>query len=176
MERKVSSRLLHEGKHFSFLQDEVELPSGLRTLRDIVRHPGAVAIVPVLPDGRIVLVRQYRYAVGKSLLEIPAGTLEEWEDTVECARRELREETGYEAAEMTAILSCYMAPGYSDEVIHFFEARGLRSVGMSPEEDEGIEVEVSELGEIVRMIEENIIEDAKTIIGIQCLREKGGRR
>lgn len=170
MERTISSRLLHEGRHFSFLQDEVELPNGLKTYRDIVRHPGAVAIVPVLPDGRIVLVRQYRYAAGKPLLEIPAGTLEEGEDPLECARRELKEETGYEGSELTAILSCYMAPGYSDEVIHFFEAGGLREVGMSPEEDESIEVEVYEIGEITRMIEENIIEDAKTIIGIRCLK------
>ena len=172
MERTISSRMLHEGRHFSFLRDEVELPNGLKTYRDIVRHPGAVAIVPFLPDGRIVLVRQYRYAAGKPLLEIPAGTLEEGEDPLECARRELIEETGYEASELTAILSCYMAPGYSDEVIHFFEAGGLREVGISPEEDESIEVEVSELGEIIRMIEENIIEDAKTIIGIHCLKEK----
>jgi len=172
MERTISSRLIHEGRNFRFLQDEVELPSGLRTHRDIVRHPGAVAIVPVLPDGRIVLVRQYRYAAGKPLLEIPAGTLEEGEDPLECARRELREETGYEASELMALLRCYMAPGYSDEVIHFFEARGLRSVGMSPEEDESIEVEVYEIGEISRMVEENIIEDAKTIIGIRCLKEK----
>ena len=172
MEKTISSRLLHEGRHFSFLQDEVELPNGLRTHRDIVRHPGAVAIVPVLPDGRVVLVRQYRYAVGKPLLEIPAGTLEEGEDPLECARRELGEETGYEASELMALLSCYMAPGYSDEVIHFFEARGLRSVGMSPEEDESIEVEVYEIGEITKMMDNNAIEDAKTIIGIRCLKEK----
>lgn len=170
MERTINSRLLHEGRHFSFLQDEVEFPNGLKTYRDIVRHPGAVAIVPVLPDGRIVLVRQYRYAAGKPLLEIPAGTLEEGEDPLECARRELIEETGYEGSGLTAILSCYMAPGYSNEVIHFFEAGGLREVGMSPEEDESIEVEVYEIGEITRMIEENIIEDAKTIIGIRCLK------
>ena len=172
MEKTISSRLLHEGRHFSFLQDEVELPNGLRTHRDIVRHPGAVAIVPVLPDRRVVLVKQYRYAAGKPLLEIPAGTLEEGEDPLDCARRELMEETGYEASEMTAILSCYMAPGYSNEIIHFFEARELRKVGMSPEEDENIEVELYEIGEITRMMENNTIEDAKTIIGIRCLREK----
>ena len=172
MEKTVSSRLIHEGRNFRSLQDEVELPSGLRTYRDIVRHPGAVAIVPVLPDGRIVLVRQYRYAIGKPLLEIPAGTLEDGEDPLECARRELREETGYEASELKAMLSCYMAPGYSDEIIHFYVARGLTKVGMSPEEDESIEVEVSELGEIVRMIEENVIKDAKTIIGIRYLKEE----
>ncbi|TRO46245.1 NUDIX hydrolase [Candidatus Bathyarchaeota archaeon] len=173
MERTVSSRLIHEGRNFRFLQDEVELPSGRRTKRDIVKHPGAVAVVPFLPDERVVLVRQYRYAVGKPLLEIPAGTLEDGEDPLECARRELREETGYGATELTPILSCYMAPGYSDEVIHFYEARGLREVGMSQEEDESIEIDAYEFGEIVRMIEANIIEDAKTIIGIRCL--KGGQ-
>jgi len=91
---------------------------------------------------------------------------------LECARRELREETGYEASELKAMLNCYMAPGYSDEIIHFYEARGLTKVGMSPEEDESIEVKVSELGKIVRMIEENVIEDAKTIIGIRYLKEE----
>ncbi len=97
MERTISSRLLHKGKHMTFKTDEVELPGGRRTARDIVEHPGAVAIVPILDDGRVALVRQYRYAVGKELLEIPAGTLEEGEAPDTCARRELREETGYTA-------------------------------------------------------------------------------
>ena len=169
MERKISSRLLHEGRHFSFLQDEVELPSGRRTKRDIVRHPGAVAIVPILPDGRIVLVRQYRYAAGRSLLEIPAGTLEIGEDLQKCAGRELREETGYEAEEMEHLLSCYMAPGYSSEVIHYYAASGLRDVGDDQEPDENIRTEIFTLDHIVSMIRENIIEDAKTIIGIQAI-------
>ncbi len=169
MERKIGSRLLHEGRHFSFLQDEVELPSGRRTKRDIVRHPGAVAIVPILPDGRIVLVRQYRYAAGRSLLEIPAGTLEIGEDLRKCAGRELREETGYEAEEMGHLLSCYMAPGYSSEVIHYYAARGLRYVGDDQEPDENIKTEIFTLDQIVSMIRENEIEDAKTIIGIQAI-------
>ena len=166
MEKTLNSRLLHMGRQFSFLQDEVELPDGRRTHRDIVRHPGAVAIVPILPDGRIILVRQYRYAAGKALLEIPAGTLEPRESPVDCARRELTEETGYEAGEMERLLSCYMAPGYSSEVIHLFLARDLREVGGQSEPDEDIAVEILELKELLKMIAENTIEDAKTIIGI----------
>lgn len=169
MEKTLSSSLLHRGRHFDFLQDEVELPDGRRTKRDVVRHPGAVAMVPVLPDGRIVLVRQYRYAAGKKLLEIPAGTLEPGEDPIECAARELREETGFEAGEMRGLLSCFMAPGYSSEVIHFFAARDLREVGTELEPDEAIENEVLELGEVLEMIRDNTIEDAKTIVGIMNL-------
>lgn len=169
MEKTLESRLLHEGRHFSFLRDEVELPNGRRTHREIVRHPGAVAVVPLLPDGRVVLVRQYRYAAGKELLELPAGTLEPGEPPLDCARRELAEETGYEAGVMAPLLSCYMAPGYSSEVIHFYEARGLREVWGEQEPDEDISVERLDLEAVREMIERNIIEDAKTIVGISAL-------
>jgi len=164
--KTLESRLLHEGRHFSFSTDVVELPSGRRTRRDIVSHPGAVAIVPVLPGARLVLVRQYRYAAGRSLLELPAGTLEPGEEPLACARRELREETGYEAGEMRRLLSCFMAPGYSSEVIHFFKASGLRYAGDDLEPDEEIETEALDVDEVHKLIEENVIEDAKTIIGI----------
>ena len=166
----MSSRLLHEGRNFDFLVDEVELPSGHVTQRDIVRHPGAVAIIPVLSDGRVALIRQYRYAVGKMLLEIPAGTLERGELPLDCAVRELKEETGYEAEVIEPLLSCFMVPGYSDEVIHYFVARGLRVVGDDPEMDEDITLELHDLVEVRRMIEENVIEDAKTIVGILSLK------
>ena len=166
MEKTLSSRLLHRGRNFDFLVDEVELPNGHVTQRDVVRHPGAVAIVPILDDGRVALIRQFRYATGKTLLEIPAGTLEQGEPPLECAARELREETGYEAKEFEPLLSCFMVPGYSDEVIHFFVARGLSVVGDDPEIDEEITLELYSQEEVRRMIEENVIEDAKTILGI----------
>jgi len=175
MEKTLSSRLLHKGRNFDFLVDEVELPNGHVTQRDIVRHPGAVAIVPILGDGRIALIRQFRYATGKTLLEIPAGTLERGEPPLECAARELREETGYEAEEIEPLLSCFMVPGYSDEVIHFFVARGLSVVGDDPEIDEEITLELHSLEEVRRMIEENVIEDAKTIVGILSLTRAAGR-
>ena len=169
MEKTLASKLLHEGRHFSFLRDEVELPNGFRTFRDIVRHPGAVAIVPVLPDGRVVLVRQYRYAAGKELLEVPAGTLEPGEPVIDCAQRELIEETGYEAGTLKPLLSCYVAPGYSSEVIHFFVASDLREAVGEAEPDEEIAVERLEPREVVGMMAENVIEDAKTIIGVLSL-------
>ncbi len=171
MEKTLSSRLLHEGRNFDFLVDKVELPNGHVTQRDIVRHPGAVAIVPILGDGRVVLIRQFRYAAGKTILEIPAGTLELGEPPLECAVRELREETGYAAKELEPLLSCFMAPGYSDEVIHFFVARGLSVVGDDPEDDEEITLEFHRLEEVRRMIADNVIEDAKTIVGILTMKE-----
>jgi len=169
MEKTIFSEVLNEGRSFSFKRDEVELPNGKKTFRDIVDHPGAVAIIPVLSDGRIVLVRQYRYAVRKSLLELPAGTLEEGESPVDCARRELREETSYDAGTMKKLLQCYMAPGYSSELIHVFLAGDLRKTDAQAEIDENIEVEPLELKDILRLIDENTIEDAKTICGIFAL-------
>jgi ADP-ribose pyrophosphatase len=174
VEKTISSRCLHEGRHFSFYVDEVELPGGRRTDRDVVKHPGAVAIVPVLSDGRVVLVRQYRYSAGKDLLEIPAGTLEPGETVEECVKRELREETGYEAGEIRRLLSCFMAPGYSSEVIHFYIARDIVEVGGAPEPDEKIDVEVIDLKKVRELIAGNVIEDAKTIIGILSLDKRHG--
>jgi ADP-ribose pyrophosphatase len=170
MEKTLSSRLLHEGRSFSFKTDQVELPNGRTTTRDIVDHPGAVAIVPLLDDSKIVLIRQFRYAAGKELLEIPAGTLEKGEKPDDCAVRELKEETGYEANSMRRLLSCYMAPGYSNEVIHLYVATGLKKGEKETEEDEEIAVEAIGFDEALRMIEENNIEDAKTIVGVlSCL-------
>jgi len=165
MEKTVASKLLHKGRNFSFKTDTVQLKNGKQTTRDIVEHPGAVAIIPIQGE-EIALIQQYRYAAGKTLLEIPAGTLEPGEDPLACAVRELREETGYAASNWDKLLSCYMAPGYSSEVIHFYVAEGLNQIGGTPEEDEDIEVVLKGFNETLVMIEENTIEDAKTIIGI----------
>jgi ADP-ribose pyrophosphatase len=175
LEKTVSSEILHHGRAFSFKRDEVQLPNGRRTFRDIVDHPGAVAIIPVLPDGRVALVRQYRYAIRKSLLELPAGTLEQGELPLDCARRELREETGYEAGTIEKMLSFYTAPGYSSEMIHVFVAKDLRLVGAEAEPDENITVKPMGLEEVLRLIDENAIEDAKTICGIFALQRVKAR-
>lgn len=170
MEKTITSRVLYRGRAVTFRTDEVELPNGRRTTRDVVEHPGAVAIVPVLPDGRIVLVRQYRYAARRDLLEIPAGTLESGEMPLDCARRELREETGYDAEMFEELLRCYVAPGYSDELIHIFVARDLSESHGEMEYDEDIEVELHEPDEAIDMIKRNVIEDSKTINGILAIR------
>jgi ADP-ribose pyrophosphatase len=166
MEKTLNSKLLHQGRHFSFKTDEVQLPSGKKTIRDIVDHPGAVAIVPILDDGRILLIKQYRYTTGKELLEIPAGTLEMSETPDTCARRELKEETGYTAGSIKKILAMYMAPGYSNEVIHLYFANDLKAGESHAEEDEDITLEAYGPEELLLMIEKNTIEDAKTITGV----------
>lgn len=166
LEKTLSSKALYEGRHFSFKTDVVELPNGKRTTREIVDHPGAVAVIPFLPDGRIVLVKQYRYALQTDLLEIPAGTLEKGEKPLDCALRELKEETGYEANILNRIMSCYVAPGYSNELIHFYVASELRKADSRMELDEAITVERIKLEQVLKMIRENIIVDAKTVAGI----------
>jgi ADP-ribose pyrophosphatase len=173
MEKTITSKLLHQGKNFSFKTDEVELPNGKTTTRDTVDHPGAVAIVPILDDGRILLVKQHRYATGKELLEIPAGTLERGEAPDTCARRELKEETGYTAGAMKKILTMYMAPGYSNEIIHLYLATDLKAGDPHTEEDEDITLEDHGPDELLDMMEKNTIEDAKTIAGILSYLTRG---
>ena len=138
---------------------------------------GAVAVenTRILAVGKSQeCARAHRYSAGKDLLEIPAGTLEPGETVEECVKRELREETGYEAGEIRRLLSCFMAPGYSSEVIHFYIARDLVEVGGAPEPDEEIDVEVIDLKKVRELIAGNVIEDAKTIIGILSLDERHG--
>jgi ADP-ribose pyrophosphatase len=165
MEDTISSKLLLKGKNFSFYHDHVRLPNGKETDRNIVKHPGAVAIIAI-QDEEVVLIKQYRYATSKYLLEIPAGTLELGEDPLQCAVRELLEETGYAASSWSKLFKCYMVPGYSDEIIHFFLAERLTKIGGEPDEDEDIEVQLFSFEEALRMIESNEIEDAKTMIGV----------
>ena len=165
MEQTIASRILFEGKHFKFKTDNVLLENGRETVRDFVEHPGAVAIVAVDKD-EIILVCQFRYATGKELLELPAGTLEPDEDPFHCAIRELKEETGYAASNWKKLLSCYTAPGYSSELIHIYLAQGLTYVGGKPEEDESIKVERINFNDILQMIEKNVFEDSKTVTGI----------
>jgi len=165
MEEKLSSTLIQEGKHFSFYHDTIKLPNGRETERNIVKHPGAVAIIAVHED-EIVLIKQYRYATGKYLLEIPAGTLEKDEDPYQCAVRELQEETGYAASSWSRLFQSYMVPGYSNEILYFYLAEGLTDVTASPEDDEDIEVMRYRVDEVLNMIESNEIEDAKTIMAV----------
>jgi ADP-ribose pyrophosphatase len=165
MEKTVSSQILYTGKNFNFRADVVRLENGKETTRDIVEHPGAVAIIAV-EEGELLLVRQFRYAAGKELLEIPAGTLEKDEEPYSCAVRELKEETGYIASRWEKLLSCYTAPGYSSEVIHFFVARNLTYIGVKLDEDESISVEKVSFNDLLEMIEKNIIEDSKTLTGV----------
>ena len=147
--------------------DTVELPNGQEGTREIVDHNGAVAIIALDDNGQIKMVRQYRKAVEKVLLEIPAGTLEIGEDPLACAHRELEEETGLKARQWQKILSYYSAPGFCNEELHLFIARDLYPGATNPDEDEFLELVDVSLPQAYDMIFQGEIQDGKRIIGIQ---------
>ena len=164
--RIVASEQVYQGRAISLRRELVELPSGKRFYREVVEHSGASAIIPVTPDGKIVLVRQYRHPVGDYILEIPAGTLKPGEDPEICARRELEEETGYIADEFIHLLTIYPCPGYSSERLYIYLARGLRKGSQSLEIDEDLSVVELSIEEALEAIKRNEIRDAKTITAI----------
>jgi ADP-ribose pyrophosphatase len=123
-EDRLSSRRAYDGRMIHVRVDHVRMPSGRKTVREVVEHPGSVIVVPVTVDDEVLFVRQYRYAVDERVIELPAGLLDEGEDPEDAARRELAEETGYEAGEMTLLGSAWVSPGYSREQSHFYVATG----------------------------------------------------
>ncbi len=168
MENLVESNLVLEGKNFSFKQDKVELPNGRITLRDIVQHPGAVGILALTDLNEVILVEQFRYATGKTLLEIPAGTIEQNESIEACVFRELEEETGYMAKKIRKLVSCYTSPGYSSEILHIYLAEDLIKTASKNEEDEVLEVVKMKMDDALELVKSNLIIDAKTILALQC--------
>lgn len=165
-ERILSSDIVYRGRVFNIRKDELKMPSGTNVTREFIDHPGSVAVVPVLNNRTIVMVRQYRHPAGKVLLEIPAGTLERGERPEECAKRELIEETGYRPGNLKELQQCYLAPGYSSELIHIYLATNLSKTVRRPELDEFIETSEVELRNIIDMIDKGEIHDAKTICGV----------
>ena len=141
-------------------------PGGIRVGREVVRHPGSVAILPVHEDGRVTLVRQYRRPADTLLWELPAGRLEPGEAPLTCAHRELLEETGCTAAVMSPLTTMWTTPGFTDEKIHIFMATGLTLGQSAHEADEFIEVVALPLADVLRKVESGEISDAKTIIGL----------
>lgn len=165
-ETTLGSCRVFEGKIINLRVDEVELPNGKRATREVVEHPGAVAVAALTEKGEIVLVRQFRKPAEEVLLEIPAGKLDPGEKPLDCVRRELMEETGITAECIKPLLSYYTTPGFSNEVIHLFLATGLRRGEAAPDKDEFLEVTYLPLSEALRLVREGKIRDAKTIIGI----------
>jgi ADP-ribose pyrophosphatase len=148
---------------FTVEQREFGQRSGRLIRREIIVHPGAVVILPVLNDGRFVLIRNFRYAVEQELLELPAGTLEQGEKPVDAAQRELEEETGYRAGKIESLTEFYMSPGILNERMHAFVARELDPVGQRLQDGERIAVQVVDPDEARRMLREGCLRDAKTI-------------
>jgi len=165
-EQTIESNEVFSGRLVKLRVDKVRLPDGRETTREVVVHRGAVAVVPVTDDGKVILVRQYRQAAGEVLMEIPAGTLEPGEDPADCARREVQEEVGYRSDDLSLLFRSYLAPGYSTEMLHTFVARKLTRVGADRDADEFIEVVEAPIDDALRFIETGSIKDAKTICGI----------
>ncbi len=165
-EETIESREAFSGRLVKLRVDTVRLPNGRQTTREIVVHRGAVAAVPLIDSGRVVMVRQFRQAAGEVLLEIPAGTLDPNEDSYACVARELEEEIGYHSGRLTLMFRSYLAPGYSSEMLHTFLAEDLVKVGQHAEEDEFLEVVELPLDEAAAKIISGEIKDAKSICGI----------
>jgi ADP-ribose pyrophosphatase len=175
----LEHRVAYEGRLLRLEVDRVAEPGGVQALREVVRHPGSAVVLPLTPEGRLVLVRQYRYAVGGFLWEAPAGHIEPGELPVQAACRELVEETGYYPNRLEKLLEFYPAPGFTDELMHLFFAGELEQKGPSPEADEKIEVKAFTLEEAQDMVASKKIRDAKTLVGlsfIDFLRDRRGGR
>ncbi|MBS7658955.1 MAG: NUDIX hydrolase [Candidatus Bathyarchaeia archaeon] len=163
IEEVISSKIIYEGKIIKVKLDEVKLPNSYVTTREIIEYPNAVALIPINNNGKLIMINQYRHSAQEVLLEIPAGTMEKNETPEECAKRELLEETGYEAKELKKLFSCYLAPGYSTEFIHIFLAKNLTYKGQKMEVDEQIKVVELSFEEALEKIRKGEIKDAKTI-------------
>jgi ADP-ribose pyrophosphatase len=177
-EKTINSTKIFTGRVISLQVDEVELPNGRTSQREIIKHPGAVAILPVTDEGKIVMVEQYRKALERIIVEIPAGKLEAGEKPEICARRELEEETGYLCENLEWLISFYTSPGFADEIVHLYLATGL-SKKVNPamlDEDEFVTITELTLEEAKQYILEQKIYDAKTAYAIQYLELKELRK
>ena len=166
---RISRTLIHKGSIIDYYQDEMRIPNGNIAKWDLIDHRGAAACVAVRDDGKLVMVRQYRNALERETLEIPAGGLNKGEekDTMSAAIRELREETGYIADEAKPLISIYTTVAFCNEKIDIYLAKVLKRGSQDLDEDEFVDVEYYELDELLKMIDEGKIMDSKTICGIQ---------
>ncbi len=162
-EEKIDSTSKFEGKILHLYVDRVRLPNGHESIREVVRHPGAAAVIALTDENKIPLENQYRYPIGKTLWEIPAGKLDTGEDPLICAKRELNEETGIKAEKWETLGYIYTTPGFSDEKIYLFFAKELTNGRTHLDEDEFVEVKYFTVEEVESMIIDNRITDSKTI-------------
>ncbi|MGL4848522.1 MAG: NUDIX domain-containing protein [Clostridium sp.] len=162
-EKILKEELKHKGNFLEFINMTVELPDGNMGTRDIIRHPGASAIIPFIDDENVILVKQFRAALNKILIEIPAGKLEKGEDPFICAKRELEEETGFKSDNIEYLGTIATGAGFTDELIHIYKATKLYEGIKEGDEDEFIDIVKISMSEVKRMIKCGEIIDAKTI-------------
>lgn len=158
--------VLHQGRSFRFVKENVTLENGVTVDLEVVRHPGASAMVPFIREDALIMLKQYRHAVGRFIWEIPAGTLSSEEAPLACAQRELVEETGYSAATWKKLGEITPVPGYSDERIHIFLAEDLSPAEQNLDKDEVLDVHEVTFDEALKMIDRGDIQDSKTICGL----------
>jgi len=171
----LSSKTVYKAPVFYVTSDEVIEPSGVKARRDIIRHPGSVVILALderKSEPSVLLIRQYRYAANQEMWELPAGRIDEGEDALTAAQRELAEETGYSASEWKLALHYYASPGFLDETMSVFAARNLRKGKASPEEDEFITCKLLPLGKAVQWVMSGKVQDGKAIAGILWAAQK----
>jgi ADP-ribose pyrophosphatase len=170
----INRRTVHLGRVIEVQVDDVEVRDGLNVRRDVVRHPGAVVMLAIDSEERILWIRQHRWAAGKELLELPAGTLEREEAPEACARRELAEETGFAAANWQALGGFYSAPGFCDEYLHAFLATDLTPEHADGDEDEDITLVPLSMDETMARIEAGEVEDSKSLSTLMLYLQKRG--
>jgi len=167
------SQILFEGKVFNLKVDEIEYNSGNKGIREVIVHPGGAVVIPVTDEGKLIMVTQFRYPFQTTLLEFPAGKLDIDENPMDCAVRELEEETGYKAAKVNELGKIYTAPGYCTETLHIFIAQELKEGDHKREEGEyGMEIYEFDIAEIEAKIKSGEIIDAKTICAVNILKNK----
>ncbi len=162
----LSSQIIYQGKVFGIRRDEVIEPTGVRTTREMITHPGSVVVLPVLSDGRILLIQQYRYAARQFLWELVAGRMDPGETPMEGAERELREETGYSAKRLNIFLEFFPTPGFLEEKMYLLLAEGLTRGKAEPEDDEKIVARAYTHKQLEEMLRKGKLRDAKTIAGV----------
>jgi len=165
-ETQLSTEQIYKGSLLDVRRDEVSLPNGKTSSREYIKHPGAACIIPVLPDGKIALIKQYRYPVQSEMIELPAGKLDPGEEPEDCARRELEEEIGYSAGKLTFVCNIHPAIGFASEKMWIYLAEDLVKTTENTDHDEFLEIMPTSLAEAVKMVWDGKITDVKTIIGL----------
>ncbi len=160
---------IYKGRIVNLNLETVTLPNGATVELEVIHHPGAAAVVPMKDERTVILIRQYRYAVGGYIYEIPAGKLHPGEDPLVCAQREMEEEIGYKAGILEHVTSAYTTPGFTDEIIHIYRATQLQQGQQNLGHDEVLEIAEFPLEKTIAMIREGVIQDAKTIVGLQSV-------